>query len=93
MRRLLIAGVVVALTANQSFAGCGLLSKIFGGRCSASRPAVQSCQQAAPQVVPVNYVPTVPVVSITSQSCPNGQCANQAIQVGPVRRSFSLFGR
>ena len=92
MRRIILAGVVVVLTASQSYAGCGLLSKIFGGRCSASRP-VQSCQQTAPQVVPVNYVPAVPVVSITSQSCPNGQCQNQALQVGPVRRSFSLFGR
>ena len=84
MRRLLIASCVVALTANQSFAGCGLLSKIFGGRC-ASRPAVQSCQVAAPQVIQANYVPAVPVVSITSASCPNGQCGNQALQVGPAR--------
>lgn len=91
MRRIILAGVVVVLTASKSFAGCGLLSKIFGGRC-ASRPA-QSCQVAAPQVVQTNYVPTVPVMSITSASCPNGQCGNQALQVGPARRSFSLFGR
>lgn len=90
MRRIILAGCVVALTANQSFAGCGLFSKVFGKRCS--RPA-QSCQVSAPQVIQTNYVPAVPVVSITSQSCPNGQCGNQALQVGPGRRSFSLFGR
>ena len=90
MRRIILAGVVVALTANQSFAGCGLLSKVFGNRCS--RPA-PSCQQATPQVVPVSYASPVPVVSITSASCPNGQCGNQALQVGQGRRSFSLFGR
>ena len=90
MRRLFLVGCVVAMTASQSYAGCGLFSKVFGNRCS--RPA-QSCQVAAPQVVPVSYASPVPVVSITSQSCPNGQCQNQALQVGPARRSFSLFGR
>lgn len=91
MRRLFLVGCVVAMTAGQSYAGCGLFSKVFGNRCS--RPAVQSCQVAAPQVVQANYAAPVPVVSVTSASCPNGQCGNQALQVGPGRRSFSLFGR
>lgn len=87
MRRLFIAGVVVAMTASQSYAGCGLFSKLFGGRCS--RPTVQQCQQSAVQYVqPVAY--SAPVVSVPS--CPNGQCANQALQVGPSR-GYRFFGR
>jgi hypothetical protein len=82
MRRLAMASVLVALTANQSFAGCGLFSKLFGNR----RPAVQQCQQAPVQYVqPVAYSAPVPTVS----SCPNGQCPNQNLQVTP--RGFRLF--
>jgi hypothetical protein len=86
MRRLAIAGLIVALTATQSHAGCGLFGKLFGGRCS--RPSVQQCQQVPAQYIqPVSYA--TPVVS--APSCPNGQCANQALQVGPSRGSFRLF--
>jgi hypothetical protein len=92
MLRLILAGVVVALTATQSHAGCGLLGKLFGGRCSASRPAVQACQQC--QQVPTQYVQPVSYATpvISAPACANGQCANQALQVGPSR-GYRFFGR
>jgi hypothetical protein len=89
MRRLILAGVVVALTATQGHASCGLLGKLFGGR----RPVAQSCQQCqqVQQIQPVAY--SAPVVVQSSASCANGQCQNQSFQVGPTRGSFRLFGR
>jgi hypothetical protein len=77
----------VAATAAPSYAGCGPFSR-FIERVEARRGV---CKPAAVAIVPASYA-SVPVVSVNSQSCPNGQCANQALQVEPVRR-FSLFGR
>ena len=91
LKRIVFAGVVVALTATQSHAGCGLLGKIFGGRCSQPSYTVRGCQgcQASTETAkPVEY--SAPVVVRTGDSCPNGQCANQVL--APVR-GIRFFGR
>lgn len=88
MRRMFLIACCVAATATPSYAGCGPFSR-FIERIEARRGV---CKPAAPvPIVPASYA-SVPVVSVNSQSCQNGQCSNQALQVGPARR-FSLFGR
>lgn len=83
MRRLIMAGVIVALTSTQSHA-CPLLSRLFGKSCKGETTYTYAPPTKEVKVVPASY--TAPV-----SSCPNGSCANQALQVGPSRGSFRLF--
>lgn len=92
-KRIVLCGVVVALTSAQSHAGCGLFSKLFGGRCSQSSYTVRGCQScqtaSAPvEVVPVEYTEKRIYPESLPSSCPDGKCPNQ--QYVPQRR-FSLF--
>lgn len=90
MRKILLVGAVavaaVVGTAGESRAGCGLLSRLFGGGrgCGSSRPAVTASGPAcsAPVAYPVQQVGYQPVygqpipqyIPATNPDCANGQC-------------------
>lgn len=96
MKRFAIAIATLALIASTSQA-CPL----FGRRAKCSSSTVTysyapvDIAQAAPansEVVPVQYVsPAKPLAQ--ASSCANGQCGNQALQVGPSRGFFFVRPR
>lgn len=95
MRKILLVGAVavaaVVGTAGESRAGCGLLSRLFGGGCcGSSRPAVIASGPAC--AAPVAYPASQPVRHVVYSSpvpqqmpqylpttspdaCPGGNCS------------------
>ena len=87
-----LALVAAALTAGESRASCGLLSRLFGrGGCGSAStvrtlPACQGCNASA--IKPAEHREIPASIPATSPDCPSGNCP--AAKSAPNRRFFLI---